>query len=105
MHVFPVSVISHVCAVSFVSSLAGSKSWEHNGPCLGPDNRLYEWQPERRRGEEGVMGEEEEGLQETHCVCDTFHKALSSPCIYLFEKTQRDHSHLAVSAGVKWQMT
>lgn len=51
------------------------------------------------------MGEEEEGLQETHCVCDTFHKALSSPCIYLFEKTQRDHSHLAVSAGVKWQMT
>lgn len=44
VHLYSSSLFSRVCAVSFVSCLPGSKSWEHNGPCLGLDNSPYEWE-------------------------------------------------------------
>lgn len=47
VHLYLFSMFSHMCAVSFVSCLPGSKSWEHNGPCLGLDNSAYEWEGER----------------------------------------------------------
>lgn len=48
VRLFSLSIFSRVCAISFVSRLPGSKSLEHNGPCLGPDNSHFEWKWERR---------------------------------------------------------
>lgn len=50
------SVYFHVSAISFVSCLPGSKSWEHNGPCLSLDNSHYEWERERGSGGEWQKG-------------------------------------------------
>ena len=71
-----------------MACLPGSKSWEHNGPCLGLDNGLYEWEWERRerRGERGDR--KLPSLQPTviYFWCDTFHLSLRFPFIYPFDK-------------------
>lgn len=69
MHLFSFSIFSHVCAISFVSFLPGSKSLEHNGPCLGLDNSHYEW--EWKRGEQ--WGETGSSHQSALNFCDVSH--------------------------------
>lgn len=94
------SILSHVSAISFVSCLPESKSWEHNGPCLSLDNSHYEWEWERReRWRETEWGYRKFSSQRTVIYffyffwCVTFHKARCLP-IYLRGERAQGVRHL-----------
>lgn len=102
---FPL-VYFHMCVpFSFVSCLLGSKSWEHNGPCLGLDNSHYEWVWER---EEGAAERDRKGLQEALFTadCHFLGMCLISQSLLLSiylpsERTQGDHQLLCYSSRCK----
>lgn len=97
VHLFSFSIFSHVCAISFVSFLPGSKIWEHKGPCLSLDNSHNEWEWERR-----------ELWREKRTIGSSLHSRLSfflmshfmKPFVSIYlpcERAQGDHQLLCYS--------
>lgn len=108
VRLFSFSIFSHVFAIPFVSCLLGSKSWKHNGSCLGLDNSHNEWEWERREGQgERKTERGHRKLSSHHTVIFflffdvMFHKALCFQFIYLVKGLEGLTSCSVTSAGVK----